>query len=206
MDDKELELVISCAEIFTKLGIKSVTMDELASQQGISKKTLYNYFTDKNDLVDKVLRFTCNAQNHGIATICEKNLNAIDESLEITDFIFKHINALHPSIMFDLQKYHAMAWENFKKLKREKIKECFTANITKGIKEGYYREDLNIPVIVHLYTGRFDLIFDEDELPSSEFDQGKSYLEMYRYHIRGIASDKGLKYLAKKIKKVKEQK
>ena len=122
MLEKEMEIIDQSMQLFMKLGIKSVTMDEVSRQLGISKKTLYNYVADKNDLVNKVLTFSCDRDNDAMSEICAKGMNAIDESFEMSNFVFKHINTLHPSIMFDLQKYHSNAWDNFKKMKRGKIK------------------------------------------------------------------------------------
>jgi AcrR family transcriptional regulator len=203
MEEKELEVIEQSMQLFMKSGVKSVTMDDVARGLGMSKKTLYNYVKDKNDLVDKVLTYSCDADNTAIAAICEKDLNAIDESYEISNFIFKHIDTIHPSIIYDLQKYHLQAWEKFTNLKKQRITECYTRNITKGIEEGLYRDDLIIPIIVHLYTSRFEIIFNPDIFPREKFNPAHAYLEMFRYHIRGIASEKGIKYLAKKIRQEK---
>ena len=185
--------------LFMTSGVKSLTMDDLSRSLGISKKTLYNYVVDKNDLVDKVLTYSCECDNGRIMAICELGLNAIEESYEISNYIFNHIDTMHPSIIYDLQKYHLQAWEKFTHLKKQKITECYTKNISRGIEEGLYRDDLNIPVIVHLYTSRFDAIFDPEVFPRDRFNPAESYLEMFRYHIRGIASEKGNKLLNKKL-------
>ena len=205
MEEKELDIIVQSMQLFMKSGVKSVTMDDVARGLGISKKTLYNFVNDKNDLVDKVLTHSCDLDNTAIDAICQRGLNAIDESFEISNFVFRHIDTMHPSIIFDLQKYHLQAWEKFTKLKRERITDCYTGNITRGIEEGFYREDLNIPVIVHLYTSRFDAIFDPDVFPRDKFNPAETYLEMFRYHIRGIASEKGIRYLSRKIKKEKSK-
>jgi len=203
MEQNELEMIQQTMQLFMKLGIKSVTMDDVARHLGISKKTLYKYVTDKNDLVTQVLDISCKADNAGVQAICDLGLNAIDESHEISKFIIDHIKTMHPSIIFDLQKYHFNAWCEFTSKKKEKINECYISNIEKGIKEGYYRDDINQEIIVKFYTGRFELMFDPELFPPERFNTADIYLEIFRYHIRGIASEKGIKYLEKIVQQEK---
>ena len=200
MEKNELDIIQQSMGLFMRLGIKSVTMDELSRQLGISKKTLYKFVSDKNELVEKVLNYGCEIDQVGIQKICNLGLNAIDEAFEISKFVSDHIQNMHPSIMFDLQKYHAIAWNNFRTRKKSNISECYVSNMEKGIQEGLYREDLNIPVIVNYYVERFDIMFDEELFPRDEFDPSEIYRELFRYHIRGIATEKGIKVLVKKIK------
>ena len=182
-----------------QLGIKSVTMDEVARHLGISKKTLYKYVNDKNDLVKKSLDYSCELEQGEIQKICDKQQNAIDESFEISNYVFNHIRSMHPSIVFDLQKYHTEAWKEFTAFKKEQINQCYMNNIEKGIKEGLYRENVNGEIVTKFYTSRFEIMFDPEYFPQEEFDPAETYLEIFRYHIRGIASEKGIAYLAKKI-------
>lgn len=205
MIEKESDIIEQSMRHFMTSGVKSLTMDDISRGLGISKKTLYTYVSDKNDLVDKVLSYSCELENSKIMAICDLKLNAIDESYEISNFIFNHIDTMHPSIIYDLQKYHPQAWSKFTNEKRKKITECYTMNITKGIEEGLYRSDLNIPIIVQLYTSRFDAIWDPELFPRDRFNPAESYLEMFRYHIRGISSEKGNKYLNKKMIKEKSK-
>ena len=186
-----------------KVGIKSVTMDDVARHLGISKKTLYKFVEDKNDLVKKALTFNCDIENKEICLLCETGKNAIDESYDISQFVFNHISNVHPTIVFDLQKYHTEAWNDFRNDKMGQIHQCYMDNIKKGIKEGLYRDDINAEIITKHYTSRFEIIFDKELFPSERFSPAETYFEIFRYHIRGIASEKGLKYLSKKLNNYK---
>lgn len=196
----EKEIIESTLQLFMKLGIKSVTMDDVARHLGISKKTLYKLVEDKNDLVRKSLSFGCDIETIEIDKICNLSLNAIDESFEISNYVFKHIRSIHPSIVFDLQKYHPEAWKEFRENKKSQINQCYMNNIAKGIKEGLYRNDINGEIVTKFYTSRFEVMFDQELFPPDKFDPAETYLEIFRYHIRGIASEKGLEYLVKKMK------
>ena len=200
MEKNEKEIIESTLLLFMKLGIKSVTMDDVARNLGISKKTLYKYVEDKNDLVRKSLGYSSEMENTEICQLCDIEQNAIDEIFEISNYVFAHIRSVHPSIIFDLQKYHPEAWKEFSVAKTEKINQCYMDNIAKGIKEGLYRDDVNAEIITKFYASRFEVMFDQELFPSDKFEPAETYLEIFRYHIRGIASEKGLKYLANKMK------
>lgn len=199
MEKKEAELIENVLHLFMKLGIKSVTMDDIARHLGISKKTLYKFVDDKNDLVSKALNYSCDLEQGEIQKICDKKQNAIDESYEISTYVFNHIRSMHPSIVFDLQKYHTDAWKEFSNIKKAQINQCYMDNISKGIEEGLYRDDVNAEIITKFYTNRFEMMFDPEVFPSEKFQPADTYLEIFRYHIRGIASSKGIAYLAEKI-------
>ena len=106
VEEKEKEIILAASEVFMRLGIKSVNMDDISRQLGISKKTLYKYVSDKNDLVKKVVQTLMDMEDEAILEIQSKNLNAIEENLEIMKYIVGMLNNLHPSVMFDMEKYH----------------------------------------------------------------------------------------------------
>jgi len=201
MDPKELQIIDESAKVFMRLGIRSVNMDDIAQHLRISKKTLYQFVKDKNELVSRVVGHICSHHNTRITEICERSYNAIDESFEISTFVASQVGEMHPSIHFDLQKYHPEAWALLQSTEREDIYECVTANMRKGVEEGLYRDDLNIDVVARIYISRFDVAFDGELFPKVKYRFDEVIWEMFRYHIRGIASDMGLKYLIKKVKK-----
>lgn len=206
MEERGQQIIEQAGKIFMRLGVRSVNMDDIAQHLRISKKTLYQYVKDKNELVLRTVKFICDHHRSSICAIREKGLNAIDENFEIAKFIADQLGKMHPSIHFDLQKYHMEAWDLLQRTEKADILECVTANMQKGIDEGYYRDDLNIPIIARIYIARFDVTFDGVLFPSQEFNFDDVVWEMFRYHIRGIASEKGLKYLMKKVKKERGEK
>ncbi|MBK8498659.1 MAG: TetR/AcrR family transcriptional regulator [Flavobacteriales bacterium] len=201
-DERLHRILDESARIFWKLGIKSVTMDDVATRLGISKKTLYQHVTDKNDLVDRVLKHLSFCYKCDIDAVRARDKqNAIDELYAITTTVAGQLQGIHPSIHFDLEKYHPEAFRNMLANKRREIFECNTQNMARGIKEGLYREDLNIPMIATIYIARFDMVFDGALFPPDRFSMADLHWEIFRYHVRGIASKKGLDYLEKKMTK-----
>ncbi|HRD52295.1 MAG TPA: TetR/AcrR family transcriptional regulator [Flavobacteriales bacterium] len=204
-DDRLKRILDETARIFWSLGIKSVTMDDVASRLAMSKKTLYQYVSDKNDLVDRVLKHLSSCYKCDVDLVrARKNQNAIDELYAVTTTVAGHMQGIHPSIHFDLQKYHPEAFGAMRTTKRKEIFECMTENMERGIKEGLYREDLNIPMIATIYIARFDMVFDGTLFPPEKFSLDDLHWEIFRYHVRGIASKKGLDHLEKKLSKERE--
>jgi TetR/AcrR family transcriptional regulator, cholesterol catabolism regulator len=206
MEEREQHIIEQAGRIFMRLGVRSVNMDDIAQHLRMSKKTIYQFVKDKNELVEKSVKQICDHHRASICGIREKGHNAIDENFEIARFIAGQLGQMHPSIHFDLQKYHPEAWDLLQRTERADIMECVTANMKKGIEEGLYREDLNIPVISRIYIARFDVTFDGQLFPASEFNFNEVVWELFLYHIRGIASDKGIRYLVKKVKKERGEK
>ena len=202
MDERGRRILAKAAKIFWKLGIKSVTMDDVATRLGISKKTLYIYVSDKKDLVAQVLQNLSASYKSDIDLVrARKDQNAIDELYAVTTTVAGHLEGIHPSIHFDLEKYHPEAFDHMRVNKRNEIFSFMSENMARGIKEGLYREDLNIPMIVAIYIARFDMVFDGTLFPTEKFSMNDLHWEIFRYHVRGIASKKGLDYLEKKLTK-----
>ncbi|MBK6540436.1 MAG: TetR/AcrR family transcriptional regulator [Flavobacteriales bacterium] len=202
MDERGRRILDESAKVFWKLGIKSVTMDDVATRLAISKKTLYQYVTDKNDLVDRVLKHLSACYKCDIDAVrAREKQNAIDELYAVTTTVAGHLQGMHPSIHFDLEKYHPEAFHHMVANKRREIYQCMTENMERGIREGFYRDDLNIPMIATIYNARFDMVFDGALFPPDKFSMNDLHWEIFRYHVRGIASKKGLDYLEKKMSK-----
>lgn len=178
-------------------------MDDLARKLGISKKTVYTYVSDKHDLVGKVLIFHSKLEQETIDGIRQKDQNAIDELFEIGRFVTSLLKGMHPSIHYDLEKYHGDIF-NAARLKHEQyIYRCMVANLKQGIKEGLYRKDLNAAVIAKIYMRKIDMVFDPEIFPPSEISFQEVYGILFRYHILGVSSAKGAEYLKDKLKHIK---
>jgi len=200
MDEKKADIVKEALEIYMKYGIKSVTMDEMARQLGVSKKTLYVHVKDKNDLVEQCLMYGQMCDMEEIDKIAETNDNAIEELLEVGRYIIKTLGSIHPSIFFDLSKYHHSSLKSMQKHKNETVRGSIVNNLTRGIEQGVYRKNLSPNIISRLHIAMMDLIISTEVFPHDEVSVEQAYLEFFRYHIRGIASEKGLESLKELIR------
>ncbi|MCC6599289.1 MAG: TetR/AcrR family transcriptional regulator [Crocinitomicaceae bacterium] len=203
MDEKESKIIQEATRVFMTYGLKSVNMDDMARHLGISKKTLYLYVKNKEELVDKSLDYYCQSENKSIHAICQQGFNAIDESLEIMKWVLGILQNIHPSVTYDMEKYFPASFRKMKACRYSAIHDSLTYNMKKGQKEGFYRKDFDTSVITKLYFARIDLLFDQEVFPLSQYNITDIYKEMFRYHIRGIASAKGQSYLDEKLKTFK---
>ncbi len=203
MDDKAQKIIQGASEIFMRFGVKSLNMDDVAKHLGVSKKTLYLYVADKDDLVGKSVTCFCKKEDHDIAAICSKGLNAIDENLEIMQWVLSVLQQVHPSVSYDIEKYHPTVYKKMVADRQQRIYSCIFHNLKKGQKEGYFRKDFNADIVAKLYIARIDSLFDQDVFPASHYKITDVYKEEFRYHIRGVASAKGIEYLEAKMKTIK---
>lgn len=193
-----LKILEGSEHLFSRYGIKSITMDDVARELGMSKKTLYQYVSDKNDLVEKTLDFHLQRSKHTCQLLVEDQGNPIDAMLALGDFFCQHMKETNPSLMFDLRKYHAGAWQKLDEYRLDTIALQIRDNLIKGIREGYYREDINVDVIPRLYLGMVDAVLESRYFPRDLYKFEDVVQQMLLYHIHGISTQKGKEYLTNK--------
>jgi AcrR family transcriptional regulator len=187
-----------------KYGIKSITMDDVARELGISKKTLYQYVNDKEDLVGKFIDNEITRRQEDICKCFRVGYNAIEELFEISMFMNKMMRRMNSTTEHDLKKYYPSHYEKTLKARREGIYNYILANLKKGVKEGLYRKDLNKEVIAKLYLWRSENAHLDELFTVEEFTSIKLFIELLTYHVRGIATEKGILVLEEKIKELEK--
>ena len=196
---EEKELFEKVTHLFMQLGIKSMTMDEIARQLGISKKTLYQFVDNKKDLVKKSIEYHIGCEECNMTEILGSCENAIDEIMEMTTQVSTEMKNMHPSVMFDMKKYHPEAFKVLLKHKDEFVRKSILKNLESGVAEGYYRTNLNPQVVTEFYLSMVSTIINTDNSLMKKHKFSEILSEMMRYHIRGIASSKGREYLKQKF-------
>jgi hypothetical protein len=202
MNNELKNILLKVRELYMKYGIKSITMDDVAGELGISKKTLYQYVTDKDDLVGKFVDNEIEIRKEEICKCFRIGFNAIEELFEISIFMNKLMRDQNPATEHDLKKYYPQHFQKSVKARREGIYDYILLNLKKGVNEGLYRKELDREVIAKLYLWRVENISINDMFTVEEFTSIKLFLEVLTYHIRGIASEKGITVLEKKIKEL----
>jgi len=195
------ELIKRISILFMRYGIRSVTMDDIARELSISKKTLYQHFTDKDDLVKKIVDSYLKSQECEIKGLCKSDMNAIDVLLVISKYLTKQMSEINLSVNYDLQKYHLESWKAIENYRETHMFENIKNNINDGIKQGLYRNDFNIDIVAKGYIIRFN---PDDNIQEWIKNNNLTFEEVFQtlfiYHIRGIANKKGIEYLEQKIK------
>lgn len=193
------KIIAKASDLFLKLGFKSVTMDDIAGEMCISKKTIYKYFCNKEVLVEESTSMVHRQVHEIIDTIVAKNYNAIHENFEIREMfrdMFK--NNTDTSPIYQLKKHYPEIYQNVLSKEIDQCTEYFRVNILKGIEENLYRADLNIDIYVKFY---YTLIFHINETTVSEREAQEIELEALEYHTRAMATEKGIIELEKQLKK-----
>ncbi len=193
MNGKEIQLLAAAGELFMTNGVKSMTMDDIARELTISKKTLYKYVKDKNDLVCKSMNLVMDKKECEFDDICKSTVNPIEELWLITLKASEQLKSVHPSVMYDIQRFHPEAWGYFENHKNTHIYECVIDNLKRGQETGVYRKDINAEIITKVYVARFDILFDHKIFPPSVYTLVDIHTEMMRYHFYGILTAKGRK-------------
>ena len=199
MENQKQKILEYACEMFFECGTRSISMDDIAKKLAISKKTLYQYYSNKQDLIDQALKWELAHPKFSFESPMFEGLNAIERYWEFYKFISEMIKKPHHSLEFDLKKYHPELWSNFKNGKMKLFREGLRFNIKQGIKEGFYRQELNIDIVSNLLV-RFYLnmwnedyaVFSKEELMSEELNR-----ELTIYHLHGICSVKGIECLKK---------
>ena len=189
-------------ERFLKLGFKSVTMDDIADELAISKKTIYKYFNNKQDLVEQTVTHIHEACLCAIDGVCNVGFNAIHENFEVKKVFKDLLKSNDDSPMYQLKKYYPKIYEKVMSKEFLMFQECISKNIEKGIDEGLYRKDINKSVITRLYFALFMAVHDENLFTYNKNTINKLEIDVLEYHTRAIATDKGIKELEKQLKEL----
>ncbi len=177
--------------LFVQFGIRSVSMDDVARRLSVSKKTLYQHFSSKDDLVSESVKLHMAGEREHFSDIAKNSKDAIEELINITQCLREHIFKMNPSLLFDLQKYHSEAWEVFQNFKKEFLMNQITSNISRGISEGFYRPEINPKIIAIIRIETVQFAFDDRIFPRGEFDFQEVQVQMMDHFTQGLLSDKG---------------
>ncbi|MEY8020203.1 TetR/AcrR family transcriptional regulator [Muriicola sp. SD30] len=189
------KILYKATDLFLSLGFKSVTMDDLAHEMGISKKTIYSHFDNKTKLVEACTLELFNTVSQGIDAICSLQKNPIEELYEIKKFAMKHLKDEKASPQFQLQKYYPKIHKTLRMKQFELMQNCVVDNVKRGIDMGIYRSSLNINFIARIYFSGVTSIKDHTLFPEDEFPQSQLMDDYLEYHLRGIVTPQGRKIL-----------
>lgn len=195
------QIIHKSAELFLSLGFKSVTMDDIANEMGISKKTIYVHFSNKTKLVEAVTFYLFDTICCGIDDICEKAPNPIEELYSIKMFVMHHLKNEKASPQYQLKKYYPQIHSVLKFKQFEKMHQSVQESLEHGVDTGVFRNTIDVDFISRMYftgmTGIKDNMFFPPEQYQMEYLM-ESYLE---YHLRAIVTEKGMTILNNFINK-----
>lgn len=192
------ERILTEAEcLFCHYGIKSITMDDIAKHLGISKKTIYQHFSDKNELVRIQIKNMMDRQQCLLNNNTDAAENPVHEVFLAVTHIQVLLSKMNPALFYDLQKYHPEAWQEFKNFRDKYLLECIQSNLKRGIEEGYYREEIDINILSRLRVQQIDMIFNKQAFPAAEFNLSEVMRLITEHFLYGICNSEGNKLIYK---------
>ncbi|RYY97459.1 MAG: TetR/AcrR family transcriptional regulator [Chitinophagaceae bacterium] len=199
MEPKE-RILVKAHELFNRYGIRSVSMDDIAAQTGMSKKTLYQYYADKEELVNAVFSGVMENNKHNCGHSLAHSDNAIHEVFLAFDGVQEMFANMNPSVLYDMEKYHAPTYGKFKAYQSEFLAGTLRANIERGIREELYRDDFDVDIMVRYRLFSMMQAFNLDVFPASRHHLLHVQRELLEVFLYGIATAKGIK-LVQRYKK-----
>ena len=191
------KIINKAKEMFLRLGFKSITMDDIACEMCISKKTIYKYFSNKDVLIEKSVEMVHKEIHETIDKIVAQNFNAIEENFEIKRMFKEMFKSAESSPIYQLKKHYPEVYAKALTSQIEVCETCFRNNILKGMNEGLYRENLDVDNYIKFY---YTLIFNINENTASGIEAEELELKALEYHIRAMATLAGIIELEKHLK------
>ena len=191
--DVKKKILKGAAELFLKYSVRSVSMDDIARHLSISKKTIYQYFADKDEIVTMVAAYHMENDRITFESLKATAKNAVDELVKISVCLKNDFQKMNPSLLFDLQKYHTKAWNVWLEHKQNHVRESIIHNLKQGIEEGYFRNEINPDILANARLELVQLTFDERVFSPSQFTLADVNQQLFEHFIYGVLTDKGRK-------------
>lgn len=204
MENNKINIIQTAAQQFNQMGIRNVSIDDVCSELRISKKTFYQYFKKKEDLIDAVIAY-------GQQTHMEKVNKSIKDknAIEVFIFMIKEIKKSAECAPFmlwhDLRKYYPALYNKYDEHKKEQIKCAFEENILQGIKEGYYRDNLDVELVSYFHSIQIKNTFETMMQSQKRFTKKRLTDFFIDMIIHLIVNEKGLKYVEENLTEKNKQ-
>ena len=188
-------------ELFMKYGIRSVSMDDISHRLSISKKTIYQYFKDKDDVVNVVTKLHLEQEGMEMEQIFNQSKNVVEELMNISICLRKNVSNMNPSLLLDLRKYHLNGWNRWLDFKNNYIRKAVIRNIKNGVKEGYFRPEINEEIVATVRLEHVQMGFDEQIFPKEKFTLAEVHAQLFDLFTYGLLTEKGRKVFEQYKKK-----
>ena len=195
-DTKE-RIKIQATALFMKYGVRSVSMDDIANSLGMSKKTIYQFYADKDELVDAVILHEIQHNESCCELDRTGSENAVHELFLAMDMVVEMFQAMNPSLLFDLQKYHPKAFQKFHVHKNDYLYNVIRQNLVRGIKEDLFREDIKIDILSRFRVEIMLLPFNPEFQAKVKHNLAEIEEELILHYLYGVVNMNGYKMILK---------
>jgi AcrR family transcriptional regulator len=188
MKDRILE---KATDLFMRYGIRSITMDEIAAQLGISKKTIYQFFTDKDAMVEAVVNEEMKRNEDGCVGFSQTAENAVHEIFLAMDDVSEMLKAMNPQLIHDLEKHHPAAYKRLKQYKHQFLYNVIMENLDRGVREGHYRKDLNADLTSRHRIETAFMPFNQEVFPHNKYPMNQTCQDLGILFLHSVCNEKG---------------
>lgn len=190
-------IVVKAHELFMRYGIRSVSMDEVANQLGMSKKTIYQFYADKDALVEDVIDIEINSNQLECTRHQQKSENSIHEIFMAVDMLLELLTKMNPSVIFDLDRYHPKAFKKYNDYKNKFLYAIIKENLDAGKRDGLYREEIQTDIMTRFRLASIFLVFNPELFPLGKNSLPAVITEITDNFLYGLVTPKGLKLIQK---------
>jgi len=200
--DLKQRILDTARGLFFRYGLKSVSMDDIAGELGVSKKTLYEVFRHKKEIINNITSdFLCRQKEHH-CQILENVNDAVEELLELMKVIHHIFSSLDLRVIYDMQRYYPEAWQIYIDHKEEVIMKDIVKNLQRGINEGLFRPEINVEIIARMRLEQIQLAMDPAFFPQDKYEIFEVHRQLLLQYLHGICTQNGLIKLAKSREKI----
>lgn len=203
--DTKTRIINGAATLFLQHGVRSVTMDDVARNLGMSKKTLYQHFSNKAALVDGMAQSHIQREIDQTEEIIESATDPIDAMVRVLMTITKTFRETPPHAVYDLRKYYPASWNRFDQYKSNYVRQVVLKNLEEGVAAGLYRKDMDLPVVAKLRVEQIAMVMDPLLFPPQKYDLTKLHLEQYTLFLHGIVTMKGKQLIYKYLNQTEDE-
>ncbi|NME66347.1 TetR/AcrR family transcriptional regulator [Flammeovirga aprica] len=199
-DQLRLRIIEEARKQFQGFGLKRVTMSDIAERLGMSKKTLYNVFRNKKELIEFTLTYYMEEDSKFIEDVAKLDQDGVFKLAKVFYFFYERMRAINPSVFMDLKKFYPEVWDKYECHKEGCFHETLISIIKQGSSEGHFYNDIDVEMLVLMRMWQVEVAFDASVFPHDRFPMAKVQVELFKHFIRGIATPNGVKLLDQYLK------
>jgi AcrR family transcriptional regulator len=193
----EDQILKGAEELFFRYGLKGITMDDIAKHLGMSKRTIYQHFPTKDSIISALLKAHREKNDEQIKSFHETAADAVEEILMTMQQLKSMFGVMNPRLLFELKKFHPKVWQEFQDFKQNVIMQSVTENIKLGIKQGIYRDDIDVAILSRLRVEQIELAWNPEIFPPSTHDTTKVHIVLIDHFLHGLLNSNGYRLLEK---------
>ena len=196
MLNQRKHIVEQAFSTFKQRGFKNVTMDDISRQVGISKKTLYELFKHKDDLVEAVVQYVIHNNTCQIENTATPSNNAIEHNIQMMLYLDRFVGGMNPVCFIDLQRYYPVAFQHLTQHRTQFVEQSILHNLKQGIEEGLYRPDIDVQIIARYRTESIFLVIQQQWFSNLDYDASKINYQIFIHYMYGLCTMKGHEVLS----------